>query len=377
MNLPPLTYLSFDSLSEGIGFSQVFHYITRLAERGMQIELHTFEKEAPPDGTRLALERAGVTWIAHPFGRSGALGGLLRVLRGAWATRGAAILHARSDLAAASALLARQRRWIWDMRSFWREQRVALGMLQPNSVEARVLRWIEGHAARRSASIVVLADAAIPVLAERFGSAVGDKCHVVPTCTDLTMFTEALLPQMEPLRLLLAGTLNAYYDLPATLRLVERLRRITDVEVTVAAPGPTAWDDLLLDAGVHRTSVAPHEMPALIRDHHAGLSICRFDAGISLRAAMPTKVAEFLACGRPVVVNRGLGDADAILRRTGSGAVLESGSEEDLENAAQQLLELLRDEEIVQRCRAAAERFFSLDVAVDRLIDVYGSTSSS
>lgn len=357
--------------------SQVFHYVVGLARRGVLVELHTFEK-APVSAVLVdELARAGVDWRRHSFGRIGSLGGLWRVARGGWATRRSAILHARGDVVAACALVGRAHRWIWDMRSFWREQRVALGMLKSNSMEARVLRWIETRAARQSSAIVVLADAAVPVLAERFGPSVTSKCHVISTCVDLDRFTVRPNPASSPLRLLLAGTLNTYYDIPTTLQLVNHLRRRMPVTLTIAAPSSTPWDDLLSVAGAERVKVSPEDMPALVREHHAGLCVCRFDAGISLRAAMPTKIAEFLASGRPIIVNRGLGDADVIAETYGCGVVLESPSGDALTQAATGLLKLLADPKTIARCREAAERFFSLERAIDQLVQIYEVSASS
>jgi len=45
--LPPLTYLTVDSVTEGIGLSQVFRYVERLAGRGIDVTLHSFERTAP------------------------------------------------------------------------------------------------------------------------------------------------------------------------------------------------------------------------------------------------------------------------------------------------------------------------------------------
>ena len=47
-----------------------------------------------------------------------------------------------------------------------------------------------------------------------------------------------------------------------------------------------------------------------------GLAVCRADAGPALLAAMPTKIGELLASGSPVVVNRGLGDMDALIEKS-------------------------------------------------------------
>ena len=102
MELPPLTYLSFDSLSEGVGASQVLPYVEGLARRGLQVRLHTFEKTAPSEMLRRRLQEQGVSWSIHPFGTLGTAGGLGAVARAAVAVRGAQLLHARSRASSSS-----------------------------------------------------------------------------------------------------------------------------------------------------------------------------------------------------------------------------------------------------------------------------------
>jgi glycosyltransferase involved in cell wall biosynthesis len=117
-------------------------------------------------------------------------------------------------------------------------------------------------------------------------------------------------------------------------------------------------------------------MPERLRECHVGLSVCRADAGVSLTASMPTKIAEFLATGRPVIVNPGLGDADKLIEATGTGIVLRDGSAADLEETWDRLEDMLADPGTSERCRALAEQHFNLDQAVDRLLDVYARAVS-
>jgi glycosyltransferase involved in cell wall biosynthesis len=368
-----LTYLTFDSLAEGVGRSQVLPYVERIAGRGVDVVLHTMEKARPDDATARRLERAGVRWKPHPFGSHGAVGGAGRVARGVPMVRGASLVHARSDLPAASAVLAGCPRWAWDVRSFWADQRIALGTLRPRSSEARALRRIERAAARRSSAIVTLTAAAIDVLRERHGEEVVAKTHVVPTCVDLGLFTATPMRWDEPVRLVFSGTLNRFYDLPLMLRLAEFVRRRRPAEVRVVTPGPTSWDRELAAAGVERVAGAPAEMADQIAASHAGLSVCRLDAGVSLRAAAPTKLAEFLAGGRPVVVNRGLGDMDDLIARFRCGVVVRGREADDMDEAARTLDALIEDPDTPRRCREAAEAHFDLETGVDRLVEIYRS----
>ena len=368
-DLPPLTYFSVDSLAEGVGASQVLPYVERLAQRGMTVVLHSFEKGEPGSGTRRRLDAAGARWHPHPFGAAGPAGGLLRVARGARFVAGAELVHARSDLAAASAVVSRCRAWVWDMRALWREQRMELGLLRPGSIEERVMRRVERAAAARSAAIITLSRAAVTVLGDRFGPEVWHKSRVITTCVDLRRFTVSGWQRGSEVRFLLAGTLNTVYDVPGMTRFVERFRALQPAHLHVVAPAPGPWHGELEAAGATFGSSTPEGMPSVIADHDVGLSMLR--SGISTRAAMPTKIGELLACGRPVVVSGRVGDLDDLLARYDCGVVVGDGSEEELQRGTLELRRLLADEETPARCRRLAEEHFDLERGVDALIDTY------
>ena len=160
-----------------------------------------------------------------------------------------------------------------------------------------------------------------------------------------------------------------------TLEIVEEFRRRRSVEFIVASPERTAWEEELSNIEVMRVSVSPAEMPDLIASSHLGLSICRDDAGISLQAAMPTKIGEFLACGRPVVVNSGLVDAARIVNTNFCGSVYGSSGPRSVERVVDELEDQLLDSETPGRCRDAAEANFNLDRAVEELVELYGSVA--
>ena len=369
--LPTLTYLSMDPLTSTVGSSQVLAYVERLAQRGLNVDLVSFEHHVDPIRSK-KLGALGVQWRPQRFGPHGPRGGLGRVLRAARAVRGAEIVHARSDLAAASVMLAGVSRWVWDVRSLWVDQKIASGVVRQGSAQESVMRWIERRAAHRSTAVVTLTTSAIEVLGERYGPEVSAKAQVITTCVDLNRFLGSPLPP-PPLRVLLAGTLNRYYDIGSMLDLISELRQRRPIEFIVASPDVTDWEDSLNAMDPIRVSMTPDEMPALISSCHIGLSVCRDDAGVSLRAAMPTKVGEFLASGRPVVVNPGLVDVAELVESHRCGVVFGSSGLLDLEEAVDQLEHHLADSHLPNRCRSVAEAYFDLDQGVDRLIEVYRS----
>lgn len=367
MAAPALTYLTMDSVVGGVGASQVLPYVERLAAGGLKVELHSFEHGSPQ---RPRLDD-GVVWCPHRFGPLGPLAGLSRVAVGAAALRGADVVHARSDLAAASTLLARPRAWLWDIRSFWVDQRIALGMIRRGSAAERSLRAIERRAADRASAITTLTEAAIQELARRHGAGVAKKARVVTTCVDLERFTLSPLPD-QPVSLLLSGSYNSLYDLPTMLRLLAALRRRQPTELMLLRPGSTPWDEAVVAAGGRTSSSSFLGMAEHVRSHHAGLSVCVTSDPLALTGAMPTKIGEFLASGRPVVVNAGLGDCDALLPEAGAGVIMHGTDDRAVERAAQDLLDLLADPETPGRCRRLAENHFSLERAVSTLREIYG-----
>ena len=88
-------------------------------------------------------------------------------------------------------------------------------------------------------------------------------------------------------------------------------------------------------------------------------------------SATPTKVGEFLSCGRPVVVNAQLGDLDELLPRYDCGVVVADHSPGEIRRAADEIERLVGDPGTPARCRALAETHFDLDRAVEQLIATY------
>ncbi|MEO5679866.1 MAG: hypothetical protein ABIS47_09360 [Acidimicrobiales bacterium] len=361
----PLTYLTMDSVKGGVGASQVLPYVERLAAGGRPVELHSFEQDDVTGDLG-----AGIRWHPHRFGRGGQAAGAVRVAVGAAALRGVGLVHARSDLAAASALIGRPAAWVWDVRSFWVDQRISLGMVRSGSVVERTLRSIEGQAARRSTAIITLTQAAIDELARRYGAGIASKAHVVTTCVDLQRFGPSPWPDRS-LSVLLSGSYNALYDLPSMLGVVEALRRHRPTALTLLRPDPTPWDADVLAAGGRVGASSFAAMPGHVAGHHVGLSVCRAADPRALMAAMPTKIGEFLASGRPVVVNAGLGDCDALLPAAGAGVVMAGTDGVAVDRAAAQLLDLVDDPATPERCRRLAEDHFSLEGAVATLQGIY------
>jgi hypothetical protein len=362
-----LTYVTIDSLSEGVGSSQITPLIARLSKSGMKINLISYEKTTPETKLRDFFASIGVTWNSQPFGSGGALNGVARLNNLRRQIPKSNLIHARSDIPAVSAIASNQAQVLWDVRSLWADQKVMIKDNLFNQTLYRPYRKLEMIAAHKSLGMSTLTSAVVPILEERNGRLPMLRT-VVPTSVDLDRFQlTSKMPKVP--KALFSGTYNDYYDLKLSSLFMQELRRQTPVETHWARP----WESSKSHLGVGEDEVvliAQTEMATLIPNYSFGVSICKLDAGPSLTAAMPTKIGEFLACGRPIVINKGLGDMDKFIAESNVGVTL-SGNLGELESDAKKLMDLMFDPETPFRCRAIAEKYFNMDIGAERYLDLY------
>jgi glycosyltransferase involved in cell wall biosynthesis len=144
-----------------------------------------------------------------------------------------------------------------------------------------------------------------------------------------------------PLRLLYAGTLGLAQGLDVLVR-ASSLAGPEVVQTTIAGDGAEA-DRLRdqvsrLEAGNVRLlgSVPGNAVPGLYARADAAAVLLR-DLAI-FRGALPTKMLEAMAAGRPLVLSA-RGEAAALVQRAGAGVVVEPGDPEALAGALRRLRE--------------------------------------
>ena len=362
-----LTYVTIDSLLEGVGSSQITPLISRLSKTGLKINLISYEKTEPRNDLVDYLRSLGVKWNSRPFGSNGLFGGVERLNNLRREIPKSNLIHARSDIPAVSGILSGKAPVLWDVRSLWADQKVMIQDSLLNKALYRSYRGLESIVANKSLGMSTLTSAVVPILEQRHRRLPSLRT-VVPTAVDLNRFQlDSKMP--VSFRALFSGTYNDYYDLKLSALFMIEIRKQITIETHWARPSESNKSHL----GVGEVKISPAsqtEMARLIPNYSFGVSICKLDAGPSLSAAMPTKIAEFLACGRPVVVNKGLGDMDQFIAEFDAGVVID----EDLRNlpeGASKLIDLISDPDTPNRCRALAEKYFSMDVGADKYLKLY------
>jgi glycosyltransferase involved in cell wall biosynthesis len=115
----------------------------------------------------------------------------------------------------------------------------------------------------------------------------------------------------------------------------------------------------------------PRDVPSYLSAADTGLAFIK--PCFSKLASSPTKYAEYLACGLPLIINAGIGDSDVLSTQERVGALVEDFSEIDYSKASA-IIEgyLSNPAQMRRRTREVAERLFDVrQVGVRRYACLY------
>ncbi len=391
-----ILYISYTGLLDPLGQSQVLQYVLGLAP-DFRMTLLTFEKpEALQDGDRLAdllaqCRQAGVDWhYLHYHRRPSLLASVYDLTVGAIKARqlaraaGVHVVHCRSYVAGLMGLLAKRvsgARHLFDMRGFWVDERVDGGIWRRGSLRYRLCKLLERALFTHTDHVVSLTRAgAIELAGFRYLAGALPPISVIPTCTNLQMFRpiEKECEANEGFTLGYIGSAGSWYQFADVARVVRQLFATVPGSrfLVINRAGHREIREALVNEGVDMARV---EMKA-VDFREVPVEIARMDAGVffikpvwSKRASSPTRLGEFLACGKPVLTNGMVGDVEEDISATRTGVVINDREEETLARSLARLVSIAREPGIPGRCRDAAEQRFSLQLGTARYAAIYTS----
>jgi glycosyltransferase involved in cell wall biosynthesis len=390
-------YLSYTGLLEPLGRSQILAYLSRLSDE-FQFTIVSFEKADDFSNTdeveklRIECESFGIDWqpkIYHHRPRLLAtLWDLLVLLYFTWvySRKGKAeVVHCRSYIPAITAWIVgkvTKTPFIFDMRALWPEEMIDAGRLQRGSLVHRVLVGFEKRLLKDAAHVVSLTKAAVDYLQTGSRELKEQNFSVITTCVDLDKFQlDGVRPQSKKLGTM--GTvISGWYHLDwLFMSLQTELEKDKEAEFKIVTrDSEEKLRELAIEYGLENAkleiiSSPPGDIAKNISDIKAGLLY--FTAGTSKLGSAPTRMGEFLACGIPVIGNRGVGDMADLIEHYNVGVVLENGDKTSIKDAIIKLDALLNDEALASRCRLAAEEYFSADNGAENYRCIYRVITSN
>jgi glycosyltransferase involved in cell wall biosynthesis len=400
-------FISYNGMLDPLGQSQVLPYLRALSERGLRFTLLSFERAAAFVGAgvarcnelRRSLEEEGIEWQYLRYHQAPALpatmfdvaNGIRRARKIIKRNR-IELVHARSHIPATMGLALKRQlgvKLIFDVRGLLADEYVDAGHWRQGSIPWRLTKAMERRALRQADGIVTLTETIWPILKqwEALSNRANVIHEVVPCCADLSLFKFSAADRERrrcelgvPDRFVIvySGSIDGWYlteDMADFFAEVLRVR--PDAHFLWLTP--TRHErirKLMRERGVDESgytvlAAAPADVAGYLSASDAGLAFIK--RCFSKLASSPTKYAEYLGCGLPLIINSGIGDSDALIAQEGVGALVTEFNAEEYRRAFMQIEGFARDAfETRRRTHAVAERLFDVrQVGVERYAGLY------
>jgi glycosyltransferase involved in cell wall biosynthesis len=390
-------YLCYFGLREPLVQTQVLPYLRQLVRGGVRVSLLTFEPQLEESWTeaeladwRARLAAEGIGWHRRAYHKRPTLPATLydvsvgaRLARRLVRREGVCVLHARGHVPALMAALAKRAvgggvRMVFDIRGFMPEEYTDAGVWPTGGYLYRGAKRIERFLLASSDAFVVLTEKAREILFPGATDAdkLGRPVEVIPCCVDLGRFRAAEALPREQVRaelgltgrrvVVYVGALGGWYltEEMAELLAVAHGQDAKTFSLVLTQSSPEMIAAPLRARGVPDSDflvrgVAPADIPRYLRAADVALSFIK--PCYSKLSSSPTKLAEYLAGGLPVICNAEIGDVDAVIEGERVGVVVRELSRAAYGEALRAIEALRREPDAAARCRASAARHFDLE----------------
>ena len=390
-------YICYLTLDDPLVHTQVVAYLEGLARRGHTMHLLTFDHELEPERRReltARLRRRGIEWHSLRYHKRPSLPATIydtlvgavtaaRIMR----RHRLEALHARNHVPAAMGLIARRLtrcKLIFDLRGLMAEEYVDAGIWRRDGLPYRITDRVQRAAIERADGVVMLTQA---VRRHLFGDGAWRRpLAVIPCCTD-TESSNGRLPSQTIIRrelglgdgpvMIYVGKFTGWYMEREMVDFFASASRLDpDLVFLILTQGDAepirnelrrhaVRDEQYLIARAEPEDVARYLIAA-----NFGISFIR--PCFSKISSSPTKIAEYLHAGLPVLSTRGIGDVDPLLEENRVGVLVDDFGAPAYHAAAATIRALASDPDCRARCRAVAREQLSLtNVGVPRYDRLY------
>jgi glycosyltransferase involved in cell wall biosynthesis len=262
---------------------------------------------------------------------------------------------------------------IFDMRGLMAEEYLDAGLWNKDSFNYRFINRLERYLIKSADEVIVITNKARDLLA---GMGRLKNITVIPTCVDLERFNlRKDYVSDNRFILIYTGSLGTWYMISEMMDFYKELTGVyKDSAFFILSQTEKSWierqvsyelkDKVIID------SAKPEKVPQIMTNANVGIFFIK--PCFSKTASSPTKFGEYLACGLPVIINKGIGDTEKIVKDNRIGVVVENFSVLEYKNKIIEMKALLKEgEDLRKRCKRTAEKYFSLKEGVEKYYNIY------
>lgn len=400
-------FVSYNGMLDPLGQSQVLPYLRELGKQGVRFTLLSFERATAFAGEgakrrvelKFSLAAAGIDWHCLRYHQTPSLPATIfdvangvRLARKLIKQQQIELVHARSHIPATIGLALKRElgvKLIFDVRGLLADEYVDAGHWRQGSFPYRLTKAMERRALAAADGVVTLTERIWPIIKD--WDALRDRSavihEVVPCCADLELFKfdsaarerrRHELGLSDCLVIVYSGSIDGWY---LTERMADffSLTRKQKPEAHLLWLTPTRHErlrKLMLERSISESNytvlaTAPQAVASYLSASDAGLAFIK--PCFSKLASSPTKYAEYLGCGLPLIINAGVGDSDALITKEDAGALVADFDESAYAVAFSTIERFVSDAaEARRRTREVAVRLFDVrTVGVERYARLY------
>ncbi|MCE2962634.1 MAG: glycosyltransferase [Chitinophagales bacterium] len=360
-----ILYISYDGMTDPLGQSQVLPYICGLSKRGYSFTLISCEKLNRYESNKADIEKIcsenGIDWRPLIYHKSPP------ILSTVWDVnqmqklayrleeeKSFSIVHCRGYISALIGLGLKRRygtKFLFDMRGLWADEKVDAGAWR---LDHPVYNWVYKFFKKKEREFFTHADQTVS-LSERgkkeiqswdYMRGIADNITVIPCCADMDLFDYHSINDEDKndwkIRL---GIKDNYFILSylGSIGTWYMLEEMLDFFVVLRTKYSNAkflfithdeHDRIRTEAVKRRIEqhiiirpASRDNVPRLLSLSNLSLFFIR--PTYSKLASSPTKQAEIMAMGIPLICNAGVGDTDVLVKKYEAGYVLSKLTVED------------------------------------------------
>jgi glycosyltransferase involved in cell wall biosynthesis len=368
--LEKVLYLTYDGLTDPLGQSQILPYVKGLSKLGYQFTILSCDKPDRYNKLKDKIENLckedNIEWVSFPFSNKIPIISKIidrfrfkKIAKVLHKKNRFQLIHCRSYISSEIGLYLKKKfgtKFLFDMRGFWADEKVDGGNW---NIKNPLFKFIYKHYKYKEKSFLEYADYTISLteIAKREihrwkhidNNPV--KIEVIPCCVDTAHFdyNKIHIEEQHKLRKELniadtdyvvsyLGSIGTWYMLPEMLHFFKQLLTKKPQSKFLFITGDAreeifglAREMDIKEANIVVKSAQRNEVPLLLSLSNLSLFFIR--PTYSKISSSPTKQAEIMAMGIPIVTNSNIGDSDLLFKTVNAGFVCSDFNNYEYESA--------------------------------------------
>ncbi len=282
------------------------------------------------------------------------------------------VFHARSFYPATICLILKyffpKTKFIYDNRGLFIQEEIFKGRWKENSLSVRILRMIENRIVKKTNHIVVVSNAFREYMLENFSTICSHLDKKITVIDNKTNINQKLNNTKINIRKKNKNVVGVFAGSAARWQSVSEIKAfaqmcckiIPNFSLKILSYNLDVFmKEIQNDSSLYNITEFIEAKSSEVFEHllSANFGLLIRDDILINNVASPLKFAEYLAAGLPVAVSSGVGDTEEIIHKNDIGVIIK---EKNYEYAVNQLMVLLDDDDVYNRCMQTALKEYNI-----------------